>query len=422
MHRSKICFFIPNISPVLMLFVIGYGVICPVFSAIGQDSDQAQSQTQEGTQQQAEATENANQQPKLTIGSKAPALDIEHWVSNGKGKFSEVKEFEKDRVYVIEFWATWCPPCVASIPHLAELQEKFIDKKVQIISVSDEDLDTIKKFLGKEVPRKETTFNEITQVYSLTTDPDGSVHEDYMEASGEQGIPTAFIVGKTGLIEWIGHPMELDEPLQKVIDDQWDRNAFAELRKMDSQDLEEKFNAFVELFEEASALAEGGDVEEALAVLDKAIEDEPLAQWKDILNNAKLQFTIAYVGGPAALDAFKKLVEAAAEDAEEIGGLVLLICDLHEEKPQDEELLKQVRKTAEKVAAEDKKTIEIHYGLGRILYIHKEYQKSLLALEKTAKLIDAYVPEFEEEQEWIEELEEELIDWIAKVKELAKQG
>jgi len=39
----------------------------------------------------------------LTIGSKAPSIDIEHWVQNGGGKFSPVKEFESGKVYIIEF-------------------------------------------------------------------------------------------------------------------------------------------------------------------------------------------------------------------------------------------------------------------------------------------------------------------------------
>ncbi len=164
----------------------------------------------------------------LTVGSKAPSIDIEHWLSTGNGKFEPVKEFEPGKVYVLEFWATWCGPCVASMPHIAELQEKYADKGVQVISVSDEDLETVQGFLEKEVPGEDKKFGELTSVYCLTTDPDGSTHKDFFEAAGQDGIPTAFIIGKDQKIEWIGHPMEMEEVLAKVIEGSWDREAFAQ--------------------------------------------------------------------------------------------------------------------------------------------------------------------------------------------------
>lgn len=178
----------------------------------------------------------------LTIGSEAPSLDIQHWVQNGNGKFQPVTKFESGKVYVVEFWATWCGPCVQSMPHLAQLQNEYAEKGVQIVSISDEDLETVEAFLAREVrgaPPAESetgesqkqTYRQLTSAYCLTTDPDQSSYRDYMEAAAQNGIPTAFIVGKDAHVEWIGHPMEMDGPLQAVVSDRWDRAAFAEEMK-----------------------------------------------------------------------------------------------------------------------------------------------------------------------------------------------
>lgn len=209
----------------------------------------------------------ADEGPTLTIGSPAPELDIEHWVSNGKGKFKPVTKFEKGKVYVVEFWATWCGPCVQSMPHLAEVQKKYADKGVQIVSVSDEDLETVQEFLknplqgdeSEEANEKEKkeTFGTLTSVYCLTTDPDQSVAKDYMEASGQAGIPTCFIVGKSSQIEWIGHPMDMDSPLEQVVTDSWDRTAhLAEIKKQQELDaFEQKVGKLMDQGKSDAALA-----------------------------------------------------------------------------------------------------------------------------------------------------------------------
>jgi len=203
----------------------------------------------------------------LTIGSPAPALDVEHWVQDGNGFFKPVTEFKPGNVYVVEFWATWCGPCISSMPHLAELQEKMRGQNVQIISISDEPLETVESFLNRETRNKageQTTFAAITAAYCLTTDPDRSSHEDYMEAANQPGIPTAFIVGKDGKIEWIGHPMEMDEPLDQVVAGTWDRVEFAEVL-IAKQKLGETIQTL-------SRLANQGKFTEAIAVVDAELE------------------------------------------------------------------------------------------------------------------------------------------------------
>jgi tetratricopeptide (TPR) repeat protein len=100
------------------------------------------------------------------------------------------------------------------MPHLTKLAEDMKSKGVVIVGISDEKVETVRTFLEKEEWKQKAR-------YTLATDPDRSTHKAYMEASGQGGIPTAFIV-KEGVVQWIGHPMEMDAPLAKVVDGTWD--------------------------------------------------------------------------------------------------------------------------------------------------------------------------------------------------------
>ena len=221
---------------------------------------------------------------ELGIGSTAPALDIEHWIQDGNGFFKPVKEFKDGKVYVVEFWATWCGPCIASMPHLAELQKKYRGRGVQIISVSDETVDEVKDLLLKENEQEGKTFAEITSSYSLTTDPDKSVYQDYMDAANQEGIPTSFIVGKTGQIEWIGHPMELDEPLEAVVEGTWDREEYKKVHEAE-QDFEKSI-------QQISMLAGAEKFDDAIKLAEKKMKsvevDEFKDRWMSVRNSLKL--------------------------------------------------------------------------------------------------------------------------------------
>lgn len=150
-------------------------------------------------------------EPTLVPGSPAPFPQIEKFV-----KGEAVSSFGAGNTYVIEFWATWCGPCKSSMPHLSEVQEKYADKGVRIISISDEKIDTVTKFL------EDPTWAAKTR-YTLCADPDRSVHDQYMKPAMQSGIPCAFIV-KDGTVQWIGHPMQMDQPLESVVAGSWNVN------------------------------------------------------------------------------------------------------------------------------------------------------------------------------------------------------
>jgi thiol-disulfide isomerase/thioredoxin len=112
------------------------------------------------------------------------------------------------KVYVVEFWATWCPPCRKSIPHLTELAKKYADRVV-FVGVSNEDVATVKPFV---------TDKGDEMAYNVAVDTAGKVVNGYMTAFDQDGIPTAFVVSADGKVVWLGHPMgDLDQVLDQVL-------------------------------------------------------------------------------------------------------------------------------------------------------------------------------------------------------------
>jgi len=173
---------------------------------------------------------------KLAVGDAAPALTkVTVWL-NG----TPVQAFDKDKVYVLEFWATWCGPCIAAMPHLTELAKENAGKGLIVVGMTNKDdngnnKESVTKFVEKNKGEKlgyAVAFSEGEENYNA-----------YMEAAGQNGIPCSFVVGKDGKIAYIGHPMNLDEVLPKVLDGTWKG-------KTDADALEAREKEFEKVFDE----------------------------------------------------------------------------------------------------------------------------------------------------------------------------
>jgi len=217
----------------------------------------------------------------LAIGDNAPSLSIDHWV-----KGAAIDGFNDDQVYVIEFWATWCGPCVASMPHLSSIQDEYADS-VKIIGVSSEkELQKVTKFLT-QTNKRDDTQNWDRMRYTVAVDPDRTTWAAYMEASGQRGIPTAFIVDANGNVAWIGHPTQMDEPLSEVVEGTWDLAAAA--TEFDKQAAIEKAqDAFWTAFRTASAEEDWDTVISSI--------DEFVAEYGENPQLATMKFEILLTG------------------------------------------------------------------------------------------------------------------------------
>jgi len=139
----------------------------------------------------------------LKVGSDAPKIEATKWV---KGK--EVKSFEKGKVYIVEFWATWCPPCVKSIPHLTEMAKKYSDVTIIGMASSERQAKDAKTDNRLEVVEKFVKDQGEKMEYTVAFDADRKMSASWMRPAGQNGIPCSFIVNGEGKIAWIGNPLD----------------------------------------------------------------------------------------------------------------------------------------------------------------------------------------------------------------------
>ena len=146
----------------------------------------------------------------LQIGDPAPPLQLSKIVSGP----SDTGRLDGDDITVIEFWATWCAPCVAGMPKLDAIARHHRSDGVSVVGVTREEEAVVDGFLDRlEATRRPT--------YAIAIDDEGQTTTAYMTASRRQGIPCAFIVDRNGRIAWLGHPKDLEDPLRRIVAGSW---------------------------------------------------------------------------------------------------------------------------------------------------------------------------------------------------------
>jgi len=134
---------------------------------------------------------------ELPTGTKAPEITATDWLNTPPLTLEKLR----GRIVVVEFWATWCGPCRATIPHLIELHKQYGPKGVVLCSLTDESKSKVEPFA-----------REMGMIYAVGC---GSKSGG---AYGVRGIPHAFIVDPTGVIAWHGHPAGgLDAAIEKQL-------------------------------------------------------------------------------------------------------------------------------------------------------------------------------------------------------------
>lgn len=191
---------------------------------------------------------------RLKIGDPCPELKVEKFI-----KGEPLPQLERGRVYVIEFWATWCGPCIEQMPHLSELQAEYRNNGVTIIGTNIREMRQVEggwmESFDEQTLNKVESFVESqgdNMAYTVAYDgPSKSMDNSWMIASGNEAMPVAFVVDRSGTVAWIGHPMVLRMPLQAVANNTWDTTS-------GPQQVKQAENTYIDAMKLMSTDAQGG--------------------------------------------------------------------------------------------------------------------------------------------------------------------
>lgn len=258
-----------------------------------------------GDDKPSQPSKQASSAPLLTVGSPAPSLTIAEWI-----KGAPVTSFEKGKVYVVEFWATWCGPCIQQMPHITKLQAEYKDKGVTIIGVSSVDrngnsLEKVKKMVADK--------GDATMGYTVAWDKDRTTSDAFMKAAKQNGIPCSFVVDKAGTIAYIGHPMYLDMVLEGVVAGTWNGSEGTAQIKNFEQDVQKVFKT--------------SNAKDKLAAFNALEAKQPKLMANMIQQKYELQLEAGDTAG--AQQTAQKLFEhaVATKDAQALNALAWTIVD-----------------------------------------------------------------------------------------------
>jgi thiol-disulfide isomerase/thioredoxin len=188
------------------------------------------------------------------IGDQGPKLGGKvTWL-----KGEPVKQYEKGHVYVLDFWATWCGPCIATIPELNELAHDYRDRGVTVIGVAIWPRDSMTP-TDKFVAEQGDKMN-----YVIAQDIDDRAATAYMAAAQLVGIPTTMVIDGDGRLAWIGHPqMDLRSVLDNVLSPDYDIEPLLVREKAVAQGKQ--------LIKQAEKFAKAEQWDDSFAVIDEIV-------------------------------------------------------------------------------------------------------------------------------------------------------
>jgi thiol-disulfide isomerase/thioredoxin len=207
--------------------------------------------------------------PTLKIGDAAPPLLIERWL-----KGDQVEKLEPGKIYVVEFWASWCLPCLAAMPHLAEIQEKYKEQGVTVIAVDSREANPE---LAPPCVKRFEKLMSFRVAMEKRSDGKGQMAETWLDAARVPGMPSTWIIDRAGKIAWIGFPANVERPLAGIVRGDYD--------PAKERELAAALNARRQQF---SAAVDNGDYDKAWKIHDEMDSLDPYSHVDRSLEKIKI--------------------------------------------------------------------------------------------------------------------------------------
>ncbi|MBO4228497.1 TlpA disulfide reductase family protein [Bradyrhizobium neotropicale] len=198
----------------------------------------------------------------LGLESPAPPIKVENWLRG-----QPLTSFQPGKVYIVEFWATWCGPCVAALSDLVQLQEKYRDSGVEVLGIAASEraqtADEARSKLDAWLTEKLPNLN-----YRIGFDYTGEMAKLWMDASFSIGLPTSFVIDRDGHIAFIGFPTQLADVLPKSLSGSW--RTSDEAKAGDAERISEGKRT-KPIFAKLTPAMKAQDWAKALSVLEEAV-------------------------------------------------------------------------------------------------------------------------------------------------------
>jgi thiol-disulfide isomerase/thioredoxin len=124
----------------------------------------------------------------VLVGKDAPELSIRQWITGNPPSMTSLK----GSVYVVEFWALWCTPCVQNVPEMIALCDKYKDRGLKFIALSqDRSARKVRRFV------RQKGINYHVAIDNGTAD-----------WFGVKGYPTVVVINHLGHVVWEGYPWQ----------------------------------------------------------------------------------------------------------------------------------------------------------------------------------------------------------------------